>query len=130
MVSLADLLARGPAIIYFYPADFTPACTAQACMVRDRHAALADRGATVAGISPQPPESHRRFAERHGLPFILLSDTDKSVARSYGAVWPLGIAVRRVTYMVDASGTVTDAAAAELNLSRHRRLIDGLGGRG
>src|ERR1041385_7117992 len=73
-VSLTTLLNRGPLILYFYPADFTPGCTREACSIRDLHSELTRAGLTVAGISPQSPESHKRFRTKHNLPFTLLSD--------------------------------------------------------
>src|SRR6185436_10660926 len=73
-ISLTALLKDGPAILYFYPADFTPGCTREACSIRDIHREISRAGLTVAGISPQSPESHKRFREKHSLPFTLLSD--------------------------------------------------------
>lgn len=122
-VSLASLLDPGPVVLYFYPADFTPACSAQACMVRDLHGELASAGLRVAGISPQKPASHRKFAEKFNLPFTLLCDADKAVARKYHAVWPLGIAFRRVTYLIDRDRTILDAVTADLNIDRHRSFV-------
>ena len=75
--SLTDLLDNGPLILYFYPADFTPACTKEACSIRDSHRDIQAVGLNVVGISPQDEDSHRRFREQHDLPFILLSDPDK-----------------------------------------------------
>lgn len=122
-VSLASLLNAGPVVLYFYPADFTPGCTAQACMVRDLHGELTSAGLRVAGISPQKPQSHAKFAEKFGLPFTLLCDTDKSVAKQYGAVWPLGVAFRRVTYLVDQDRRIVDAVTADLNIGRHKAFV-------
>lgn len=123
-VSLDALLADGPVVLYFYPADFTPGCTAQACMVRDLHSDLLAAGLRVVGISPQSPESHRRFAERYELPFRLLSDEDKSVIKAFGVNGPFGIAVRRATFLVDRNGTIADSVRADLNIRRHRAFIE------
>ncbi len=123
-VSLASLLETGPAVLYFYPADFTPACTAQACMVRDLHGELAAAGLRVAGISPQTPASHKAFADRFNLPFTLLCDADKTVAKRYGAVWPLGIAFRRVTYLVDRDRRIVDAVTADVRIARHKAFVE------
>src|SRR5579871_5484678 len=89
-VSLSTLLRHGPLILYFYPADFTPGCTREACSIRDLHPQLLEAGLCVAGISPQAPESHQRFRDRHQLPFVLLSDPDKTVVRMYDVLGPLG----------------------------------------
>ena len=89
-VSLSTLLRHGPLILYFYPADFTPGCTREACSIRDMHAELIEAGLDVAGVSPQTPETHRRFREKYKLPFTLLADVDKFVIRMYDVVGPLG----------------------------------------
>src|SRR5690606_6364381 len=86
--TLAALLARGPLILYFYPADFTPGCTKEACGLRDRFPVLDAAGMTIAGVSPQSPESHRRFRAQYALPFLLLSDEDKAVIRRYDCDGP------------------------------------------
>ena len=131
MISLSSLLEHGPVVLYFYPADFTPACTVQACMVRDLQGELLASGLRVAGISPQSPESHRRFAEKHGLPFLLLSDQDKSAAKAFGVNGPFGIGVRRSTFLIDRDGRVTDAVRADLSIRRHeafiRRALESMG---
>jgi len=75
--SLSDLLKDGPLILYFYPADFTPGCTREACEIRDIHNDIQGVGLQVAGVSPQDEESHQRFRDKHDLPFVLLSDPDK-----------------------------------------------------
>ena len=72
-VSLSNLLRRGPLILYFYPADFTPGCTREACLMRDLHGEIEQAGLNVAGVSPQPPATHRRFREKYQLPFTLLT---------------------------------------------------------
>src|SRR5579862_7854900 len=82
-LSLSTLLRQGPLILYFYPADFTPGCTREACAIRDLHTQILEAGLEVAGVSPQSPESHRSFREKYHLPFTLLSDVDKFVIRMY-----------------------------------------------
>ena len=72
-ISLTTLLNRGPLILYFYPADFTPGCTREACMFRDLHAEILSAGLSVAGVSPQAPDRHTEFREKYKLPFPLLS---------------------------------------------------------
>lgn len=123
-ITLAALLEDGPLILYFYPADFTPGCTKEACDIRDLHGELAAAGLRVAGVSPQGPESHRRFRDKHDLPFTLLCDEDKTAIRRYDADGPLGIGVRRVTYLIAADGTITDAVQADLMIGRHRAFIE------
>jgi peroxiredoxin Q/BCP len=110
-------------VLYFYPADFTPMCTAEACMFRDAHAELAGQGSRVVGISPQSVESHAKFRAKHGLPFPLLSDPQKSVIKAYGANGPLGIGTRRVTYLIGPNGVVLDRVESNLGLGKHKGFI-------
>lgn len=121
--SLAELQGGGPLILYFYPADFTPGCTREACDLRDLHTKILSAGLGVVGISPQSPESHRRFSAQHSLPFTLLSDEDKSVIRLYGVDGPLGIGVRRATFLLDAKRNIVDAVLADLRISRHQEFV-------
>jgi len=121
--SLAELLRRGPLILYFYPADFTPGCTREACFIRDVHAELAGAGLTVAGVSPQSSESHSRFAQRHSLPFTLLADTEKTVARLYGVIAPLGLGVRRATFLIGTDAVIRDALRADFSIARHEEFF-------
>ena len=95
-ISLTSLLKDGPAILFFYPADFTPGCTREACSIRDLHRRSAAPGLTVAGISPQSPDSHRRFREKYNLPFTLLSDETKEVIKMFGVNGLFGVWVQRV----------------------------------
>src|SRR5580700_8546024 len=92
--SLTELLSTGAIVLYFYPADFTPGCTRQACLLRDLHQEIERAGLRVVGISPQSPESHAKFRAKYNLPFVLLSDQGKAVIKMYGVNGPLGIGVR------------------------------------
>lgn len=121
---LAALLADGPLILYFYPADFTPGCTKEACDLRDLHAGILAAGLRVAGVSPQSPDSHRKFRERYGLPFLLLSDEDKRVIRAYDVDGPLGYGVRRATFLVEGDGRIADAVLADLRIGRHQAFVE------
>ncbi len=121
--SLRDLSDGAPLILYFYPADFTPGCTKEACDLRDLHAQILAAGLKVVGISPQSPESHRKFREQHALPFTLLSDEDKTVVRAYDVDGPLGFGVRRATFLLDAKRKVVDAVLADLRVSRHQEFV-------
>lgn len=122
-VSLTSLLGRGALILYFYPADFTPGCTREACAFRDLHAEIQKVGLTVAGVSPRDPDSHRRFREKYQLPFLLLSDTDKSVIRMYDVDGPLGFGVRRSTFLIDQSRTIRDAVLADFRIGVHEAFV-------
>ncbi len=121
--SLTDLLRSGPLILYFYPADFTPGCTREACTIRDIHDDLVAVGLTVAGISPQDPESHARFRKEHDLPFVLLSDPDKVAIKMYDVNGLLGVGVRRATFLVNQDRSIHDAMLADVRISRHEKFI-------
>lgn len=123
-VSLSDLLADGPLILYFYPADFTPGCTKEACSIRDIHNDIQRVGLRVAGVSPQDAESHARFRDEHKLPFTLLCDPDKIAVKAYDVDGPFGVGVRRVTYLVNQDRTIADAVLADIRIGRHREFID------
>ncbi len=122
-VSLKSLLARGPLVLYFYPADFTAGCTREACQIRDLYPQIESAGLQVAGVSPQSPQSHRAFREKYHLPFILLSDVDRCVVRMYGVRGPLGFGVRRATFLIDTGGQIVDAVAADLRIGVHARFV-------
>ena len=121
--SLTQLLSSGAIVLYFYPADFTPGCTRQACGLRDLHAEIQKAGLRVVGISPQSPESHAKFREKHGIPFDLLSDENKTVIKMYGLNGPLGLGVRRASYLIDGSRRVRDAVLADLRIGRHMDFV-------
>jgi thioredoxin-dependent peroxiredoxin len=120
---LTAMLGDGPLILYFYPADFTPGCTQEACDFRDLHGRIVGAGLKVIGVSPQSPESHRRFRDKYALPFTLLSDEDKSVIKAYDVDGPLGIGVRRATYLVGKDRRIADAVLADLRVARHQEFV-------
>jgi peroxiredoxin Q/BCP len=122
-ISLSTLLNGGPVILYFYPADFTPGCTREACAIRDLHSEILKVGLRVAGVSPQSPERHREFREKYKLPFTLLADTGKFVIKMYDVNGPLGIGVRRATYLIDQSRQIREGVLADFRIGRHEDFI-------
>ncbi|NOX67904.1 MAG: peroxiredoxin [Gammaproteobacteria bacterium] len=122
-VSLSDLLQNGPLILYFYPADFTPGCTKEACSIRDVHGDIEAVGLQVVGVSPQDGESHERFRKEHKLPFKLLSDTDKVAIKMYDVDGPFGVGVRRVTYLISQGKKIQAALQADVLVNRHTEFI-------
>jgi peroxiredoxin Q/BCP len=122
-VSLTTLLNNGPLVLFFYPADFTPGCTREVCMVRDLWPEIVKHGLNAAGISPQDSASHTSFRAKHALPFTLLADTDKSVVKMYEVNGPLGISVRRVTYLIDQARMIRDAVLADFRISQHEDFV-------
>jgi peroxiredoxin Q/BCP len=121
--SLKGLLAQGPLILYFYPADFTPGCTKEACSFRDLHQELLKARLRVVGVSPQDVASHKQFAEKHGLNFTLLADPDKKAVKAYGLDGPLGFGVRRGTYLIDKDGVIQDSVLADLRIGAHEEFV-------
>ena len=110
-VTLSSLRGK-PVVLYFYPKDDTPGCTAQACGIRDAYGEFERAGAVVLGVSPDDESSHVKFREKYELPFTLLADTGHSVAEQYG-VWgekkyagKSYMGVNRSTFVIDADGNV------------------------
>ena len=122
-VSLTSLLKDGPAILYFYPADFTPGCTREACSIRDLHREISAAGLTVAGISPQSPDSHRRFREKYNLPFTLLADEKREVIKMFGVSGLFGVWVQRVTFLVDQNRVIKGRVKAHFSIGEHEDFI-------
>ena len=106
--TLADYKGKWVAV-YFYPKDDTPGCTTQACSFRDNVFAFNKEGAVILGISVDDVESHKAFAEKHGLPFTLLADADKAVSKRYGVLKTyMGVMemARRDTFLIDPQGHI------------------------
>ena len=110
-VSLSDYAGR-KLVLYFYPKDNTPGCTAEACSLRDEYDALRNAGYDVLGVSPDKAEKHLKFIAKYALPFRLLADTDASVAKAYGA-WGrkkfMGReydGILRSTFLIDEQGRI------------------------
>ncbi len=101
------LLGKKPMVIYFYPKNQTPGCTAEACGFRDYYENFLDLGAEVIGISSDGVESHAKFAEKYQLPFILLSDSKKNVQRLFKLPKILfGLYTKRITFVINKEGKV------------------------
>ncbi len=121
--SLATALARGPLVLYFYPADFTPVCTREACAFRDNFDGLASVNVQIVGVSPQSAASHRRFRDTFKLPFPLLCDENKQVIRAFGVDGPLGLGVRRVTYLIGTDAIIRNRVVSDFFVGGHTELI-------
>lgn len=114
MRSLSDYRGQ-KVILYFYPKDMTSGCTKQACAFGELYPQFREKGAVVLGVSKDTVASHKRFEEKHGLPFTLLSDTEKTVIQAYD-VWKekklygkVSMGVVRTTYLIDESGVIVKA---------------------
>ncbi|MDA3909989.1 MAG: thioredoxin-dependent thiol peroxidase [Bacteroidales bacterium] len=100
-------------ILYFYPKDNTPGCTAEACDFRDNYEMWLSKGYAVVGVSADSEASHEKFAEKHELPFPLIADEDKSIIQAYG-VWgeknlygKKSMGIKRTTFVIDEKGVIT-----------------------
>jgi peroxiredoxin Q/BCP len=118
-VSLDALLEKGPVVVFFYPKDETPGCTAEACAFRDSYDVFQEAGASVVGISSDSAASHKRFADKHGFPFLLLADADGAVRAHYGVPKTLGVLQGRSTYVIDKGGTVRHVFHSQLFATKH-----------
>ncbi len=115
--------------LYFYPADDTPGCTSQACNLRDNHESLQAAGYVVLGVSPDDVASHKKFAEKHGLPFSLLADPEKKILTAYGA-WgeknmygKIVTGVKRTTYLIDENGVISKIISGVRTASHAEQIL-------
>lgn len=132
-VSLSDFLGKR-VILYFYPKDNTPGCTRQACAFAAAYEDLKRKDVTVIGISKDSVSSHQKFAEKHQLPFILLSDPELQAIQAYG-VWQekklygkVSMGVVRTTFIIDASGNIEKVMAKvkpDTNASEILQYLEG-----
>jgi peroxiredoxin Q/BCP len=111
VISLESLKGK-KVVLYFYPKDDTPGCTAEACNLRDNHSELIKQGYVVIGVSPDPLAKHEKFTTKYELPFSLLPDTEKQIIQAYGVWGPkkfLGKSyegVYRTTFVIDEKGLI------------------------
>ncbi|MBU1370209.1 MAG: peroxiredoxin [Bacteroidetes bacterium] len=119
-VNSNQLVGESALVIYFYPKDDTPGCTAEACAFRDQYEDFTAAGAKVIGISADAVESHKQFAEKYRLSFDLLSDTNNEVRRSFGVPKSmLGLLPGRVTYVFDKKGRLIHQFNSQFNAKKH-----------
>ena len=118
-VSLGDFLGKKNIVLYFYPKDNSPGCTAEACAFRDSYEVFQEAGAEVIGVSSGSVESHQGFAQKNRLPFVLLSDENSTVRKLYGVPAKLGIVPGRVTYIIDKKGIVRHIFSALFAPEKH-----------
>jgi peroxiredoxin Q/BCP len=120
MFNISSLLGRKNMVIYFYPKDDSPGCTAQACSFRDQFEDFSDANAAIIGISGQSVQSHKEFAEKHHLSFILLSDDGNKIRKKFGVPTNLlGLLPGRVTYVADKTGKVIYTFNSQLQTEKH-----------
>jgi peroxiredoxin Q/BCP len=118
-VNLSDYLGKSNLVVYFYPKDESYGCTKEACSFRDNYEVFREAGAEVIGISADDVASHQAFAANHKLPFVLLSDKDKTVSEKYGVGKSLGVLPGRVTFVIDKQGVVQFVFSSQLSFEKH-----------
>lgn len=126
-IRLEDFRGKKNVVLYFYPRDFTRVCTAEACGFRDMYEDLVGKKDTeVIGVSLDSDDSHKKFAIEHRVPFPLIADKDRSLAKAYEAIGPLrgliGI-VKRVTFVIDKQGAIAAILNSELNADTHLKGV-------
>jgi peroxiredoxin Q/BCP len=115
---LSDFLAKGPVVLFFYPAAMTYGCTKESCHFRDLAAEFGAVGAQPVGISADPVEKQKQFDEKESLGLPLLSDPDRTVAAQLGAKRGFG-PNKRTTFVIDADGTLLDVIHSEISMNSH-----------
>jgi len=118
-VSLKTLLGRKSIVLFFYPKDESPVCSAQVCAFRDSYAQFIDTGAQLIGISSDSVASHKHFHEKHHLPYRLLSDMDGKVRQAYRVPSTLGLIPGRTTYVIDSQGMIRYTFSSQFNIGKH-----------
>ena len=127
LISLESLKGK-KVILYFYPKDDTPGCTAEACNLRDNHSGLISKGYVVIGVSPDPVAKHEKFAVKYELPFSLLPDTDKKIISDYGVWGPKKFmgksyeGVYRTTFVIGENGII-EKVFTEVDTKNHTDQI-------
>ncbi|WP_026714601.1 peroxiredoxin [Flavobacterium daejeonense] len=120
-----SVIGQKTAIIYFYPKDDTPQCTAQACGFRDNYSEFLNLDVAVIGISSDDVASHRNFSQKYNLPFILLSDADQSVRKLFGVPSGFfGLLPGRVTYLVDKAGVIQMVFESMNGMKHVRKMLE------
>lgn len=130
----SDQLGGAPLVLFFYPKDETPGCTAEACAFRDAYSELQALGAEVWGVSGDDAASHRRFRDRHALPYPLLVDEGNRLRKTFGVPNALLLLPGRVTYVIDGQGVIRhrfdDLLNGPAHLREARTALQALAGRG
>lgn len=118
-VRLKDLIGPKAVVLYFYPKDETPGCTAEACSFRDSYQDFLDAGADVIGVSRDSAESHAKFKANHRLPYRLFTDEGGAAAAAFGVKKTFGIIAGRVTFVIDPGGVVRLRFDSQLQAKKH-----------
>ena len=122
LVSLKNFIGSKIVVLYFYPKDFTSGCTKEACSFRDDYHIYEEKGVEVIGVSLDSQESHKKFSEKHNLPFSLLSDNQKEVAKQYGVLGFGSMLTKRVTFIIDKKGKIA-SIFSKVNIKKHSKEV-------
>lgn len=120
-IRLSDLRGHW-VVLYFYPKSFTPGCTTEACTLRDAYGKIQSQGAVILGVSLDNIETQERFKKEYNLPFDLISDHDKKIAKAYGVLGVGGLYAKRVTFLIDPEGRVAHVFE-KVDPARHDREV-------
>lgn len=121
-VTLSSMRGKRNVVVFFYPKDFTPGCTAEVCSFRDRYEEMTKQDAFLVGVSHDDEATHQAFVRKHRLPFPLISDHDHAIARAYGVDARLGgilPGAKRVTFVIDKQGIIRRVLHHEFLVGRH-----------
>jgi peroxiredoxin Q/BCP len=124
MVRLEAFRGKRNVVLYFYPKDGTPGCTAQACSLRDGYREIEAAGATVIGVSADTARSHAEFAAKHNLPFPILADPEHTIIRLYGVGMPLIGISRRVTFLIGKDGVIRNVITDTRTKDHDRQVLE------
>lgn len=119
IITLSDYYSKNNIVLFFYPKDFSPGCTTQACHFRDNYENFTDLGAEVIGISSDSVESHKKFLDEYLLPFQLLSDEGDKVRHGYGSTKGFGHLPGRYTFIIDKEGMIRHIFTSETDMKKH-----------
>lgn len=122
VIRLSDYLGKSNVVLYFYPKDDTPGCTAQACSLRDGFSALLASGSVVLGVSADGKDSHKAFVEKFSLPFSLLADPERTIIEAYGVKMPVVGMAKRVTFIIDKQGVIR-RILRQVDTKRHDQQV-------
>lgn len=120
-------------VVYFYPKDDTPGCTAEACNFRDHHSVLEEKGYQVIGVSPDPEAKHQKFIAKYELPFTLISDTEQALCKAFGVWGPKKFmgreydGVHRTTFIIDEKGVITHVIKKVDTKNSTQQILDLVG---
>lgn len=110
-------------VLFFFPKAFTTGCTIETRQFRDHYTEIAGRGAEVIGVSVDSEKTQCEFASREGVPFPMIGDQDRSIAKKYDVLWPLLNVAQRVTYLIGADGRIEDVFHHEILVGKHLESI-------